>query len=86
MPGMQDQPERRYTRGGGRAHLLAFGTDLNNFPYTPAYCGMEPTWPDKWLGSGTQDEYDRAAELPVCKNCMRIANHTAEFIVGLVGA
>jgi transposase len=31
-------------------------------------CGRFP-WPNEWLGTGSQDEYERAAALPLCKLC-----------------
>jgi hypothetical protein len=36
-------------------------------------CGYDGRWdhidPVNWLGTGSQAEYDRAAELPLCKLC-----------------
>lgn len=35
-------------------------------------CGIGPAWwdPDGWLGTGTQEEYDRDAGLPLCARCV----------------
>jgi len=63
------QPEtlvRRYTPGGGSAHLIP---DVDwQHPYPEALCG----WSGQqayWRGSGSQDEYDQAEALPTCRKC-----------------
>lgn len=77
---LADDPERYYTYSGRVSHLITYGTDLNNFPYTPAWCGREPAWPTKWLGTGNQSERDKAASLPICKLCMTSANEIRRFV------
>lgn len=58
---------RLYLREGHRAHLsLPFGTAS----ISEALCPVMPTWPDEWLGTGSQAEYEKAAALPVCCACM----------------
>jgi len=62
--------ERRYTPGGKVAHLI-WGPDWSRqeATYPHAACGWsgQTTY---WRGTGNQDEYDRAAELPVCRRCL----------------
>jgi hypothetical protein len=65
------EPERMYLRRGRVAHLVA--------PWTSgcilALCRTTPRWPetdDAWRGTGSQDEYERAQELPTCLHCERI--------------
>lgn len=60
-----------YLEGGTRTHLL---DDLLS-PNEPnsVLCGRTPFWPSLWLGTGTQDEYERAETLPVCAGCTREA-------------
>jgi hypothetical protein len=48
------------------AHLLPWGVSPNS--PVAALCGRDP-WPSDWLGTGTQVERDRAAELPLCIIC-----------------
>jgi hypothetical protein len=60
------QCTRVYTRRGKVAHLKApFGTIANG----RTLCPVMPSWPDEWLGTGSQAEYDLAASLPLCKAC-----------------
>lgn len=42
-----------------------------------AACGYSPPigWP--WLGTGGQDEYEWAAELPQCKSCLKRLGRTS---------
>ena len=85
VPGMRDQPERRYTYGGHVAHLLTYGTSYQQAPYSAAWCRYTPQWGTPWLGSGSQNERDRATRLPVCKRCLTVAN-TADLIADLISA
>lgn len=68
---LSEPPVRRYTAWGKVAHLLPFTTDFSAAPYTQAACGVSPIWPWAWYGSGSQDEHDKAAALPLCKTCER---------------
>jgi hypothetical protein len=36
-----------------------------------AECGLSSSWASPWHGTGTQDETDRALDLPTCKGCLR---------------
>lgn len=59
--------ERRYTPNGKVAHLIS---EANwGYPYPRAACGWDGQ-ATYWRGSGSQDEYDRAQALPLCKRCM----------------
>lgn len=62
---------RAYTYGGSRSHYIPPLSDLNNFPYTPAFCGYSPEWPSRWLGTGSQDEIDEAVTQQICRSCDR---------------
>lgn len=64
--------ERRYTSPTASvAHLLS-PFELSKFDHTPtALCGKWAWNASDWFGSGTQDEHDRAASLPTCKNCQK---------------
>ena len=67
---------RRYTPGGKSAHLI-FEPEWDHVPGGPvtALCGC---WGQQtyWRGSGTQDEYDIAAELPTCRRCASYVRRT----------
>lgn len=58
---------RLYTPRGRVRHLAP--------PYSgPAtsrggLCSVVPKWPGEWLGTGSQEEYELAAEMPTCKRC-----------------
>lgn len=63
--------ERRYTPRGKVAHLI-FDTDMaHDIPH--AVCGW---WGQKsyWLGTGNQDEYDKASAMIVCKRCQALVH------------
>ena len=64
-----------YTDGGASAHLL----DALLSPNQPnsAVCGRSP-WPGLWLGTGSQDEHERALDLQVCKQCVSIRDARSE--------
>lgn len=57
--------EWRYVPRGRVAHAIPFGES-----YSKSLCGLYP-WTTGWMGTGNQDEYDRAASLPVCQRCNR---------------
>ncbi len=85
VPGLRDQPERRYTSGGKAAHLLTYGIDYKATPYAEAWCGRSPMWSSAWYGSGSQRERDRADKLPTCKACLKVAREKAEEIAKWAG-
>lgn len=63
---------RLYTRRGRVAHLQPpFATDAWR---GGVLCPVVPSWPGSWLGTGSQREYERAASLPLCAGCSRIAS------------
>lgn len=41
-------------------------------PNRAAQCGRSPVWfsPQGWMGTGSQEEYERNDALPVCKRCL----------------
>lgn len=63
----------RYLAGGTVRHGLTCGSHGRaDF----SVCGLSAHLPgghDAWRGTGTQQEYERAAALPKCKRCMQIA-------------
>jgi hypothetical protein len=83
VPGLAEDPERRYLPTGRVAHLIAYGHDYGSQPYADAYCGLSPQWGSAWLGSGSQREADKAAALPICAACKRCADETADFVSDL---
>jgi hypothetical protein len=59
----------RYLAHGQRVHILGLiGVTVGE--YSPAYCGIGPDWRGEWFGTGTQNEYETAAELSVCARCL----------------
>ncbi len=57
---------RLYVGGGpGRATFAHLAMSANDGPL----CGVELLAPYEWLGTGDQDEYERAASLPLCPGC-----------------
>lgn len=63
--------DRVYTGPRGKvAHLIGGGAP--GF-VSAAVCGLWAWSRSDWRGLGTQDEYDRAASLPLCKSCERKA-------------
>lgn len=69
MPGSHT---RVYTDGGTVAHLL----DELLSPNQPnsVLCGRTP-WPGLWLGTGSQDEHEKAEDLTLCTRCLSVRNH-----------
>lgn len=57
-----------YTRRGGVTHVLPFAMHA---AYPTVLCGRELQWGEYWLGTGTQDEIDKARRMPLCIRCMR---------------
>lgn len=68
-------PERVYLPQGTVAHVLPWDGSPNN-PSQDSLCGRAP-WPGDWLGSGTQDEHEKAAALPLCVSCGSVVRHQA---------
>lgn len=64
-----------FTTAGTRAHLLdeLLSPNQNN----SALCGRMP-WPGLWLGTGSQDEYERAETLTLCSQCVSIRSERDE--------
>lgn len=58
---------RVYTPGGITAHLLDELLSPNKL--NAVICGRMPMFPDLWHGTGSQDEEERAADLPLCRSC-----------------
>jgi hypothetical protein len=67
--------ERCYRPNSRCAHLRE---DSRGYPI----CGWDGRWdhidPAMWLGTGSQAEYDRAAELPLCKLCAAATKEVVE--------
>lgn len=64
-----------FTAAGTRTHFLdsLLSPNENN----AALCGRMP-WPGLWLGTGSQDEYERAETLSLCSPCSSIAKERDE--------
>jgi hypothetical protein len=56
----------RYTYMGERTHFLVASYDR------VARCGVSVINSSEWFGTGSQEEYDKAASLPKCKKCLRL--------------
>lgn len=62
-------PTRVYTGPRGKvAHIIP--SSAAGY-VSAAMCGLWAWSRSDWRGTGTQDEYDRADSLPLCKNCLR---------------
>lgn len=57
------------------AHVLPPGQSPNEGPGRAA-CNRTPDWLVPWMGTGSQDEYDRAATLPLCVSCRQALART----------
>lgn len=67
-PGQAPVFTRVYQAGGSHAHLRhEDGSQRILHEWDPD----AETDPDTWLGTGDQDEYDRAAGLPLCPACFQ---------------
>jgi hypothetical protein len=58
---------RLYTRHGLVAHLSPPGGALGVMH--GVLCSVLPKWPDDWLGTGSQKEYELAADMDTCQRC-----------------
>jgi hypothetical protein len=66
--------ERRYTGKQGKvAHLVdeSYLTRIMD-GWLVVLCGLGG---DMWKGTGSQDEYERAEALPLCRNCLSHIHH-----------
>lgn len=65
---------RVYTRKYGRKAHLIREPDWS-YPYPTSVCGIQGSsmW---WRGTGSQREYERAAELHTCTRCLRRAEES----------
>ena len=64
----------RYLPRGATRHALMLTTRNNVGHVAHALCGVASVWssPERWHGTGTQTEHDRAATLPECRRCARL--------------
>lgn len=60
---------RVYVHHGKVAHLVARFESPGLRP--AALCGRVPVWFREWLGTGSQAEYETAANLPTCAYCAK---------------
>jgi hypothetical protein len=60
---------RVYRRRGGVAHLR---DEQAGLILCPAWRYTEGGWEESWLGTGSQDEYEKAASLRLCLRCFAI--------------
>lgn len=54
----------KYVEGGKVVHHIPSSVSLTST------CGLWQPGPHIWRGTGTQEEYETADELPECKNCL----------------
>jgi hypothetical protein len=72
-----DQCTRVYTRTGKTAHLMSPVQSIRN---GSVLCSrVTPEWFTEWHGTGSQNEIDRAASLPLCKRCEDQARREDEY-------
>jgi hypothetical protein len=59
-----DDCTRLYLHASAVAHL----------GYSPrgVFCDVMPQLGEDWYGTGSQDEYDKAARMPLCRRCQNI--------------
>lgn len=72
---MRAEYERVYMRRGHVAHLKALG-DLS------VLCAKWHQPAHWWLGTGSQEEIDHAAAMPLCKSCEQLYVTTAALNYG----
>lgn len=60
---------RVYLARGHTAHLLDPTVSTAWMELARALCGKRPHHRVEWRGTGSQDEYDRAASLALCTGC-----------------
>jgi hypothetical protein len=71
-----DEHTRVYAPRGRIAHLLRpGGQPAAGRPL--ALCLLYPRLHTSWLGTGSQEEYDKAASLPLCGKCAAAAKGAA---------
>lgn len=58
---------RVYMASAKTAHLVFPDTTVSVAPR--ALCRIRPYLDREWFGTGSQREYERAAELPLCGRC-----------------
>lgn len=56
-----------YLYYGHTTHLV--DTIVSNVDHGHVLCGRTPVWPMTWMGTGSQEEHDRAAAQPICRVC-----------------
>jgi hypothetical protein len=62
-----------FAPGDTVAHVLDALLSPND-PVAEAMCGRTP-WPSTWHGTGTQEELEKAMDLPLCVRCRSILLH-----------
>jgi hypothetical protein len=73
LPGMGETPEgfqRLNLPWRKTAHLLGVLDSPNSV--ASAVCGIYPGMFGYWAGTGSQDEIEAVAEMPLCKRCVKI--------------
>lgn len=70
----------RYISRGKAKHALALRSSAATGHASIAECGSSPAWfdPWSWMGTGSQDEYDRIEELPECARCVILVGPAEE--------
>jgi len=60
--------EYRYAPYGTVRHIVKPQSSRFGENYLRMLCGLTG-WESGWRGTGSQDEYEHVAALPLCKNC-----------------
>lgn len=70
MNAIREQMHQVYTLTGRRTHYLT-GRSSPSDTASASLCGVSP-WPMAWFGTGSQDEFEKAAAMPFCSKCARL--------------
>lgn len=63
--------QRVYLSNGAKVvHLIPAWASPSSME--PALCGQNPAHWNGWMGTGTQDEHEKAAAMAICLNCERV--------------
>lgn len=72
---LNDDDTLVYTEGGTKTHVLKPLASPNT--YADALCGRS-SWPLLWMGTGSQVEWERAREQPLCVSCAAIVRSRSD--------
>lgn len=71
MSSYNSDGEWAYTLFGGVRHWRNRSSLMDGRLAALAICYASPGWFSEWRGQGNQEEYEKCASLPACKNCVK---------------